>query len=46
MPKTRALTPALPDEVEKHAIVAACEGFICDALKPRFLPEVRPTRWN
>lgn len=43
--QARRLTarPALPDDVEKRAIVAACEGFIRDVLKPRFLAEVRPT---
>ena len=34
------------DEQEKQAIVAACETFIRDFLKPRFLPEIRPTQWN
>ncbi|WP_192359983.1 hypothetical protein [Mesorhizobium mediterraneum] len=34
------------DEREKQAIVAACETFIRDVLKPRFLPEIRPTEWN
>jgi hypothetical protein len=34
------------DELEKRAIVVACETFIRDVLKPRFLPEIRPTRWN
>ena len=33
-------------EAEKQAIVAACETFIGDVLKPRFLPQVRPTKWN
>jgi hypothetical protein len=37
---------ALPSELEKQAIVAACETFIRDVLKPRFLPQVRPTEWN
>lgn len=27
-------------------IVTACETFITDVLKPRFLPEIRPTEWN
>jgi hypothetical protein len=31
---------------EKTAIAAACERFIGDTLKPRFLPEVRPTQFN
>lgn len=43
---TRAPRPALPDEAEKREIVAACEAFIRDVLKPRFLPEIRPTQWN
>lgn len=41
-PKAR---PALPDE-EKQAIIAACDGFVRDVLKPRFLPEVTATKWN
>ena len=43
---TRAPQPAPPDETEKRAIIAACEAFIRDILKPRFLPEIRPTEWN
>jgi hypothetical protein len=43
---TRASRPAPADEVEKRAIIAACESFIRDVLKLRFLPEVRPTEWN
>ena len=31
---------------EKHAIGGACETFIETVLKPRFLPEVRPTEFN
>ena len=38
--------PAKPSEVEKRAIVAACDAFIRDVLKPRFLPEIRPTEFN
>ena len=38
--------PELPSEAEKQAIVAACEAFIASVLKPRFLPEIRPTKWN
>jgi hypothetical protein len=38
--------PAPVDEAEKRAIVAACDAFIRDVLKPRFLPEVRPTERN
>lgn len=31
---------------EKDAIAAVCERFIADTLKPRFLPVVRPTKFN
>jgi len=43
---TRSPRPALPDALEKQAIIAACETFIADVLKPRFLPQIRPTQWN
>ena len=43
---TRAARPAPPDKAEKREIVAACEAFIRDVLKPRFLPAIRPTPWN
>ena len=36
----------LPDELEKRAIIIACETFIREVLKPRFLPEIRPTQFN
>ena len=39
--RVRALTTE-----EKAAIAAACEHFIGATLKPRFLPEVRPTQFN
>jgi hypothetical protein len=43
----RTATPtAAVDDLEKHAIVAACEAFIRDVLKPRFLPDIKPTQWN
>ena len=35
-----------PSDEEKEAITAACERFIEDVLKPRFLPEIRPTEFN
>jgi hypothetical protein len=38
--------PAKPDEAEKQRIVAACDAFIRDVLKPRFLPRIKPTKWN
>ncbi len=34
------------NEAEKQAIVVACEALIRDVLKPRSLPQVRPTEWN
>ena len=36
----------IPDAAEKQTIIAACEAFIQNVLKPRFLPEIRPTQWN
>ena len=35
-----------PSAAEKRAITVACERFIDDVLKPRFLLEVRPTEFN
>lgn len=31
---------------DKAVVAARCERFIADVLKPRFLPEVRPTQFN
>ena len=45
----RTIRPARPptvDEAEKRAIIAACEAFIANVLKPRFLPRITPTQWN
>ena len=42
----RTAWPAAIDDAEKQAIIGACELFIRDILKPRFLPEIRPTEWN
>jgi hypothetical protein len=39
--RVRTLPPA-----EKLAIAGACERFIDTTLKPRFLPEIRPTWFN
>jgi hypothetical protein len=33
-------------QAEKAAIAVICECFIAEILKPRFLPEVRPTPFN
>jgi hypothetical protein len=38
--------PAAIDDLEKQSIIKACETFIRDVLKPRFLPEIRATEWN
>ena len=35
-----------PPEREKRAISQACEAFIENVLRPRFLPEIRPSRFN
>ena len=31
---------------DKAAVAAVCDRFIADVLKPRFLPEIRPTQFN
>tara|TARA_R110002124_G_scaffold119036_4_gene276791 strand:+ start:337 stop:747 length:411 start_codon:yes stop_codon:yes gene_type:complete len=31
---------------EKAAVAATCDRFIAETLKPRFLPEIRPTQFN
>jgi hypothetical protein len=41
MPITRVARPVPPAEAERQVIVAAC-----DVLKPRYLPQIRPTAWN
>jgi hypothetical protein len=35
-----------PSVSEKSVITAACEKFIAEVLKPRFLPAIRPTEFN
>jgi hypothetical protein len=35
-----------PSAADKLAITAACEKLIVDVLRPRCLPEVRPTQFN
>ena len=42
----RTPSPALPTAQEKRAIISACETFIREVLKPRYLPEIKPTEWN
>jgi len=31
---------------DKAVVAAVCEKFIAETLKPRFLPEIRPTQFN
>lgn len=35
-----------PADSEKQAIISACGKFIAAVLKPRFLPQIRPTEFN
>ena len=35
-----------PPETEKAIIIATCQRFIDEVLKPRFLPSVQPTPFN
>jgi hypothetical protein len=35
-----------PPAGEKSVITAACEKFIAEVLMPRFLPRIRPTKFN
>jgi hypothetical protein len=35
-----------PSDPEKALITAACQRFIDEVLKPRFLPTIRPTQFN
>jgi hypothetical protein len=47
--KAREWMPQAPrraavGEAEKQRIVAACDAFIRDVLKPRFLPQINPTK--
>ena len=39
--RAKELTPQ-----EKAAIAATCERFIAEVLKPKFLPEIKPTQFN
>lgn len=39
--RVKTLTPQ-----QKATIAATCEHFIAETLKPRFLPEIRPTEFN
>jgi hypothetical protein len=33
-----------PSEAEKLAITSVCEKHIAEVMRPRFLPEIRPTK--
>ena len=46
MQVVRKPRPAKPAEAEKAKIIAACEAFIRDVLKPRFLSQIKPTEFN
>ena len=46
MPQRRWMRVKLLSEAEKDALGARCECFIAEVLKPRFLPEIRPTQFN
>ena len=36
----------LPANDEKEIVIATCDKFIADVLKPRFLPRICPTEFN
>jgi hypothetical protein len=42
----RAPRPAATGDAEKLAIIATCETFVANVLRPRFLREIRPTESN
>lgn len=44
--RTGGRSGSKPPEAEKRAITAACERFVENVLRPRFLPEIRPTEFN
>ncbi|MFI5388009.1 MAG: hypothetical protein ACHQ50_18025 [Fimbriimonadales bacterium] len=33
-------------QTEKAAVASVCDRFIAETLKPKFLPEIRPTEFN
>jgi hypothetical protein len=41
--RVRSQVGQKPPEPEKAAITAACERFLAEVLRPRFLPEIRPS---
>lgn len=45
--RTKVWTPTRNLTADRKASIAAiCERFIAERLKPRFLPEIRPTDFN
>jgi hypothetical protein len=44
--RRRGIWVKMLSAADKAAIAARCERFIAEVLKPRFLPEVRPTEFN
>jgi hypothetical protein len=42
----RARGRAVPAEGEKARIIATCDKFVAEVLVARFLPEIRPTKFN
>lgn len=46
MPERRWVRIRALSKEEKAAIAATCEDFVARILKPRFLPEIRPTQFN
>ena len=44
--RARSQVGQKPTEPEKAAITVACERFLAEVLRPRFLPEIRPTSFN
>jgi hypothetical protein len=46
MARRRGIWVKVLSTEQKAAIGARCERFIAEVLKPRFLPEVRPTQFN
>jgi len=36
----------LPSDGEKMEIIAVCDKFVAEVLKPRFLPKIRPAEFN
>ena len=45
-PQRRRVWVKMLAAAEKAAIGAVCERFIAETLKPRFLPEIVPSRFN